>query len=183
MIPLTTLWLPIVLSTVAVFIASNVMWMALPFWHRRDYGKLPDAKPILDGLADVPSGQYLAPHVNWSKLPPEEREAMMRRPMVFLLVRNPAKFSFPSALVSYIIYTLGMTILIAYVAAASLPVGVPYLKVFQIVGTTGILAYSFGSVSDSIWYGKPWAVTVKSIIDGIIYGLLTAGFFGWLWPR
>ena len=46
MIPLTTLWLPILLSTVFVFIASNILHMAIPAWHRADYGKLPDEKPV-----------------------------------------------------------------------------------------------------------------------------------------
>jgi hypothetical protein len=183
MISLTTLWLPIVLSTVAVFIASNILWMALPFWHRRDYGKLPDERPILDALSNAASGQYIAPFVNWSKLPKEEREAMQKRPMALVLVRNPAKFAFPAALSMWIVYLLLITILIAWIPAATLSAGAPYADVFCIVFAATILAHSFGSVSDSIWYGKPWSVTVKEIVDGIIYGLVTAALFAWLWPR
>jgi len=26
-------------------------------------------------------------------------------------------------------------------------------------------------------------MTIKEVVDGLIYGLLTAGTFGWLWPR
>jgi hypothetical protein len=26
-------------------------------------------------------------------------------------------------------------------------------------------------------------VTVKNVVDGLVYGLLTGGVFGWLWPR
>lgn len=183
MIPLTTLWLPILLSAVFVFIASNILWMALPFWHRSDYGKLSDERPLLDAVAATKSGQYLAPYVNWNKLPKEERDAMMQRPMALVLVRNPAAFSFPTALVSWVVYLLVISTLIAYVAAVTLRPGTHYLGVFRVVGTSGILAYAFGSVSDSIWYGKPWSVTAKVIVDGILYGLLTAGTFGWLWPR
>lgn len=183
MIPLTTLWLPILLSAVFVFIASNILWMALPFWHRNDYGTLPDERPVLDALSGAKSGQYLAPHVNWGELAPDERDAMMKRPMAFLLVRNPAKFSFPAALITYFLHTLVMSVLIAYIGAVTLRSGTPYLEVFRVIGTAGILTYSFGSIADSIWYGKPWSVTVKVIIDGIVYGLLIAGTFGWLWPR
>jgi len=183
MISLALLWLPILLATIAVFIASNILWMALPFWHRRDYGKLPDERPILDALGGAASGQYIAPYVNWRKLPPEEREAMMKRPMALLVVRNPAKFSFPAALSAFIVYVLVMTILIAYIPVATLRVGAPHRDVFCIVFVASILTYSFGSVADSIWYGKPWAVTAKEIVDGIIYGLLTAGIFAWLWPH
>jgi hypothetical protein len=35
----------------------------------------------------------------------------------------------------------------------------------------------------SIWYSRAWINTIKSTIDGLIYALLTAGTFGWLWPR
>lgn len=49
MVALSSLWLPILVSAVIVFIASNVLWMALPFWHR-DYGKLPDEKTVIDAL-------------------------------------------------------------------------------------------------------------------------------------
>jgi hypothetical protein len=28
-----------------------------------------------------------------------------------------------------------------------------------------------------------WGTTIKEVIDGLVYGLLTAGTFGWLWPR
>ena len=183
MIPLTTLWLPIVLSAVFVFIASNILHMLIPAWHRGDYGKLPDEAAVLNALTSAKSGQYIAPHVDWGKMSKDEREAMMQRPMAFMLVRNPARFSFPSALLSWFVFTLILSILIAYIAAVAFRPGAPYLEVFRVVGTAGILAYAFGSVSEAIWYGKPWASTVKDIIDGIIYGLLTAGTFGWLWPR
>jgi len=45
------------------------------------------------------------------------------------------------------------------------------------------LAYGFGSIPESIWFGRPWGNQLKTLIDGLCYGLLTAGVFGWLWPR
>lgn len=183
MVTLSALWLPIVLSAVIVFVASNVLWMMLPFWHRRDYKKLPDENTVLSALASARSGQYVVPLVDWNKMTPDQKAEAQKKPMAFLILRNPATFSFPQALISYFIYTLVISTLIAYVTCHALPAGAHYLKVFRIAGTAGILAYSFGSVADSIWYGKPWAVTLKQIIDGIIYGLLTAGTFGWLWPH
>lgn len=41
MVPLTALWLPILLSAVIVFVASSIMHMLLPY-HQGDYQKLPD---------------------------------------------------------------------------------------------------------------------------------------------
>jgi len=34
----------------------------------------------------------------------------------------------------------------------------------------------------SIWYRRSWSTTLKATLDGVIYGLLTGGAFGWLWP-
>jgi hypothetical protein len=30
---------------------------------------------------------------------------------------------------------------------------------------------------------RSWIRTLKSMFDGLIYALLTASVFGWLWPR
>jgi hypothetical protein len=51
------------------------------------------------------------------------------------------------------------------------------------VGATGFLAYGLGTIPESIWMGKPWKVTWKGVLDGLVYALVTAGTFGWLWPR
>ena len=40
-----------------------------------------------------------------------------------------------------------------------------------------------GNLPNSIWWGKPWRNTCLEALDGVLYGLLTAGSFGWLWPR
>ena len=50
-------------------------------------------------------------------------------------------------------------------------------------GATAFLGYSLALIQESIWKGQTWGVTFKHVFDGLIYGLLTAGTFGWLWPR
>ncbi len=183
MIPLSALWLPILVSAVFVFIASNILWMAFPFWHRGDYGKLPDEKTVLDGLSKAKSGQYIVPCVDWNKMTPEQRAEMHRGPSALLLLRNPATFSFGKVLALWFLYTVVISVFVAYLAGHTLPVGTKYLQVFRVVGTAGVLAYAFRTVTDGIWYGKPWKVVFKEMIDGVIYSLLMAGAFGWLWPR
>ena len=183
MVSLSTLWLPILVSAVFVFIAANILWMALPFWHRPDYKKLPDESAVLAGLESAASGQYMAPAIDWSKATADERAAFQKGPMALLLVRNPNSFSMGKALTLYFLYGLVISILVAYITGAMLGPGAHYLHVFRIAGTASILAYAFRGVDDSVWYGKPWIVTFKELIDGVIFGLLTAGTFGWLWPR
>jgi hypothetical protein len=84
--------------------------------------------------------------------------------------------------VQWIVYCLVISLFVAYVAAATLPAGTVYLKVFQVTGTTALLAYAGGAAAGSIWFGHTWGRTMKDILDGLIHGLLTAGIFGWLWP-
>jgi len=183
MVPLPELWLPILLSAVFIFIAANILWMMLPFWHRHDYGRLPDEGSVLAGLAKAASGQYAVPMMDWKNTTPEQRAAAQAGPMASIIVRNPGAFSFPKTLILYFVYLLVVCTVVAYLTGITLGAGADYMRVFRVAGTAGILAFSFNSIADSIWYGKPWPVTFKIIIDGVIFGLLIAGTFGWLWPR
>jgi len=183
MVPLSMLWLPILVSAVFVFIGSNILWMALKFWHRSDYGKLPDEKAALAALSGAKSGQYVLPCLDWNKMTAEEREEMHRGPTAFMVVRNPGKFNFGKVLVLWFLYLLVVSIFVAYLTGRTRPAGTAYLEVFRVAGAAAFMAYGLRTISDGIWYGKPWKVVIKESIDGLFYSLLMAGAFGWLWPK
>lgn len=183
MVTLPTLWLPILVSAVIVFIAANILWMLLPFWHNRDYGKLATSDAIVAALRDAKPGQYMIPAVNWGKLTPEQQAEVQNGPGGFLMLRNPMKFSLGSSMTMFFFYNIVVITFVAYIATLALGPGAKYPQVFRVAGTAGILGYAFHTISDSIWYGRPWSSTFKFVIDGIIYGLLIGGTFGWLWPR
>ncbi len=183
LVPLVSLWLPILLSAVFVFLLSSILWMALPFWHGKDYGKLPEEERVLEALSSAKTGQYVIPCLDWKKATPEQKAAAQRRPGGFLMLRNPARFSFGKALVLYFLYTILVGLFVAYICAVTLGPGTHYLKVFRVAGSAAMLAYVLGGLTDSVWYGKPWAVTLKAAVDGVLCGLVTAGTFGWLWPH
>jgi hypothetical protein len=61
--------------------------------------------------------------------------------------------------------------------------GAPFQAVFRFAGVAAFTGYSVALLQRPIWYGRSWAVTAKSMFDGLLYGLLTAAIFGWLWPR
>ncbi|MGH9579745.1 MAG: hypothetical protein ACRD2R_02020, partial [Terriglobales bacterium] len=71
----------------------------------------------------------------------------------------------------------------AYLTGRTMAPGASYLAVFRVAGTAAFLGYSGATATDSIWKGQLWSVTLKHMFDGLVYGLLTAGVFGWLWPR
>ena len=70
---------------------------------------------------------------------------------------------------------------IAYVGWHTLPPGTEYLKVFRVVGTMGFMTYALGSMSESIWFGRPWSSFALQALDALMYGLILGGVFGWLW--
>jgi len=52
-----------------------------------------------------------------------------------------------------------------------------------VVGTVAFACYAMSLPQASTWYKRNWGTTIRSMIDGLVYGLLTAGTVGWLWPR
>lgn len=182
-VALTSLWLPILLSAIAVFIASALIWTVVQ-WHSGDWRKLPDEEAARRALSGVPPGDYMFPHAASGKerQSPEWQQKFKEGPAAMLTVLPHGSIAMGKTFVQWIAYCLVISTLVGYVAAASLPPGTEYLKVFQITGTTGFLAYGGGAAAGAIWFGHGWGRTVKDIVDGLVYGLLTAGFFGWLWP-
>jgi hypothetical protein len=88
-----------------------------------------------------------------------------------------------SNLVNWFFYAVVVGVFAAYVASRAAPAGAPYLQVFRFVGTTAFVGYSLALWQFSIWYRRDWSTTLRSTVDGLVYALLTAGMFGWLWPR
>lgn len=60
--------------------------------------------------------------------------------------------------------------------------GADYLAAFRFAGTTAFVGYSLALWQNTIWFKRSWIVTLKANVDGLVYGLLTGGTFGWLWP-
>ena len=71
----------------------------------------------------------------------------------------------------------------AYIAGRAVASGSGYLTVFRFVGSKAFMGYSLGLLQNSIWYRRNWGTTLTSVFNGLVYAVLTAGTFGWLWPR
>lgn len=180
---LISLWLPILLSAIAVFIVSGLIWNVLQ-WHNSDWRKLPDEEALRRALKGTAQGEYVVPHAadNKARRSSDWQEKFKEGPAAMLIVLPHGSMAMGKQLVQWFIYCLIISLLVAYIASATLPAGTAYLKVFQVAGTAAILAYAGHAAMGSIWFGYGWGRTIKEIADGVIYGLLTAGLFGWLWP-
>lgn len=184
MVPLASLWLPILISAVIVFLASWIIHMFLPH-HRSDFAKLPQEDATLDALRAIPAGTYMAPHANTpaQMKQPEYVEKRKRGPMVILSLSAGGDMGMGKPLFQWFVYLLVISLFAGYLACHVIAAGASYLAVFRIVGTAAFMAYALGHVHQSIWYRQAWSTTAKYAIDGLIYALLTAGVFGCLWPR
>ena len=183
---LSALWLPIMLSSVIVFVASSIIHMVLP-WHKSDYPKLPNEDGVREALRPlaIPPGDYFIPRpANTQDMKsPEFSEKLKQGPVIVFTVMPNGPMSMGRNLVLWFVYCVVVGLFAAYVAGRSLPPGASYLHVFQIIGATAFVGYSLALWQMSIWYRRAWSATVKSTIDGLIYALLTAGTFSWLWQR
>jgi len=186
MTQLHLLLLPILLSSVLVFLVSSLIHMFSP-WHKNDYPKLPNEDKVMDALRslDIAAGEYMAPRPasREEMSSPEFKQKRDKGPVFILSIFPKGQVGMGKSLVGWFLYTVVISIFGAYISGRALPVGAVYLHVFRFVGASTFLGYSAALCQMSIWYNRPWSTTIKMTIDGLIYALLTAGMFGWLWPR
>ena len=183
---LSSLVVPILLSSVIVFIASAIIHMA-PLWHRNDFPPVPGEDRAMDALRPlaIPPGHYMMPRAPSmaDMSSPAFLEKVRRGPVMMLTVMPNRIQSMAKSLSQWFVYVVVVGIFSAYVAGRALPPGVDYLRVFQFVGATAFIGYAVALWQVSIWYARPWSLTIKETVDGLIYAMLTAGTFGWLWPQ
>ncbi len=185
MVSITALWQPIIVAAVFVFIGSSILHMVLPF-HKSDYKKMANEGPVLDAVRNATSGPgvYMFPacdpkdHKN-----PEVQEKFKKGPVGIITLRPSGAMNMGAFLGQWFVYCLLVSLAAGKIAAMVMPMGEPYIHVFKVVFGASFMAYSLANIPNSIWTGQPWSVCIKHMIDGAIYAGLTAGTFGWLWPR
>ncbi|HEX5004378.1 MAG TPA: hypothetical protein VFV65_03635 [Gemmatimonadales bacterium] len=187
MISLTALWLPILLSAVAVFVASSIIHMMLTFWHKGEYPPVPNEDAVMDALRPfaIPPGDYMVPRCDDPKemQTPAFKDKLDRGPVLIMTVLPNGAWAMGPALVKWFLYAAGIALVAAYVTSRALPAGAAYLEVFRFAGVTAFACYAVGLWQMHIWYHRALRATITSTIDGLLYACLTAGVFGWLWPR
>ena len=183
---LSALWLPILVSAVFVFIASSVIHMFTP-WHKGDYRPVPDEARLRTALGPlaVPPGDYVVPRANSmdDMRSPDFKQKMLDGPVVMMTVLPNELPTMGRSLSLWFVHILIVGVFSAYIAGRALPPGAHYLQVFRFAGCTSFIAYSFAIWPLWIWYRRSLGTTIRSTIDGLIFAGITAGTFGWLWPR
>lgn len=176
-----SLWLPILVSAVAMFFASFLIWAVLKY-HNRDYNSTADEEAVRAALKGSAPGYYIVPFC----LDPEEvknpdvRRKFEEGPLAYITVAKNGLPNMGSRMILMFAFFLVVGVLSAYFVSRTLPPGADYLSVFRVAGTVAFIANSFALVPENIWFDRPWSMTAKNFIDALVYAALTGGVFGWL---
>ena len=186
MVSLTELWLPILLAAVFVFLASWLFHMFLPH-HRSDYAKVPREDEFMAavGQFNIPAGDYSVPRPAGMKdmQSPEFQAKWKKGPVLWMTVLPRGQNFMGRSLAEWFVYCLVVSVFAAYICTRALQRGAPYLEVSRFASTMAFAAYGLALWQNSIWYRRKWSTSLKSNLDAIVYGFLTGGAIGWLWPR
>lgn len=184
MITILSLWLPILLSSIVVFLASMIVW---PTLHRSDYKGLPDEEAAVKALRpqNLQPGLYNIPNIakRSDSRKPEVLKKFEEGPVGFLTVL-PNKFpAMGTSLSLSFLYYLLVGIFVAYLSRQTLSEGAKFVIVFKLTGVSAWLAYGTAIIPEAIWFGRPWKAVGRTLVDALIYGSLTGAVFGWIWPN
>ena len=185
-VPIATLWLPILIGGILVFMVSSAIHMFLPY-HKNDFWKVPGEDGVLNALRpfDIPPGDYMLPRAdNMEAMKSDEfRQKVEKGPVAAITVFPPgATFGMGPQMALWFVYILLVGVVSAYLGGRMLAPGAEYLEVFRVTGTVAFASYAMALPQRSIWYKQRWSTTLKSMFDGLIYASLVGGTFGWLWP-
>lgn len=182
---LIPLWLPILLSAVAVWIIAAIVWMALPH-HKRDFIALADEDGFMEHVrrTGIKPGNYVFPDFRGRAAMESEKvkKALEEGPVGHLSLW-PTPLTMGGKMVATFVVYLVVSTLIAYLTRAALPGPASFARVFQIAGTAGVLAYGFSHIPTAVWFGSYRRTIVANLIDGIVFGLVTGAIFAWRWPH
>jgi len=183
--PFGSLWLPVLASAVAVFVASAVLHMVLKY-HRADHRKLTNEDAVSDALGKgTPArGLYMIPWCEHSQMnDPAVKAKFEKGPIAIITVLPSGQVNMGKHLGLWFGFCVLASFTTAYLARHTLSYGANGRTIMQVTGAVSLVAYGYGNFSDTIWKGQPWANTVRSLIDSVIYALITGAIFCALWPK
>lgn len=182
--PWTSLWGPILVSAVLVFVASSISQAVL---HGADFRKLPEETEVMDALrrAGVARGDYLFPRPADRKelASAAFREKYRKGPVGLLTVLPGGDPPIARTFLLWFLYCVGVSAFAGFLASRALPAGSGRRAVFVLVAVAAFGGHVLALWPASIWFGKAWSTALKYSLDGLVYGILTGGAFAMLWPK
>jgi hypothetical protein len=181
---LTELWLPILVAAALVFVMSAILHMATPL-HADECRKAPQEDALRQALRNpaLAPGNYSVPRPDSMKdmCSPEMLAKYEEGPVALVTVMANGAPRMGRCLLQWFLFCILVSIFCAYIGWTALGPSPSYLAAFRLTGTVAFAGYSLGGISESIWRGRLWSTTCRYLFGGLLYALLTAGAFGWLW--
>ncbi len=185
MVSVVSLWLPIIVAAVLVFVMSSIIHMFLTY-HRTDFTAVPDEDRFRAavGPLGLPPGEYVVPHAGSpDAMKSEEYQSKVGEgPVLFMTVLPNAAWNMGKSLTWWFVYCLVVGVFAALVATSTLTADATYAEVFHVAGLTAFAGYVLAGWQQSIWYHRKVSTSVKNTFDGLLYALLTAGAIAGMWP-
>jgi hypothetical protein len=182
---LLSLWLPILLAAVVVFIISSLIHMVIK-WHASDYGFFTNEDAIRDAIraANPAPGGYVIPQCKEMKnmSSPEMQKKYQEGPVGHITIVANGAPNMGKYLGLWFVWSLVIAAVAALLATRLIPLEhASAVRAAKFVGAVTFIAHGFGTMTESIWMGRPWSSSVKNILDAALYGAGSGLVFLWLW--
>lgn len=180
-----SLWLQVILVTIATFVASAIFWTVMP-WHDTEMKPLPNEDAVRQVLHEqgVTQGQWRIPgfrsHAEGQS--PEARQRYMTGPVGIIQLEKPGGIAMGPRLLKTFAYFFVIAFLTAYVLRHAFLPGAECTMVARVACCTAFMAHALGHVQDAIWFGKSWKRVLFQALDSVVYAVITAAIFATMWP-
>lgn len=178
---LTSLILPIMLSTIALFFASFVSWMVLEL-HKKDWTPLAKEDEVMTAIGsfNLPVGSYMFPfartHADMKSEGFQKKYAAGPRGIITIM----PKANMGAMLGLTVLYFFGCSFLLGYLANIAFKPGAEIMEVFRFVFTAAFMTFIAAMISHAIWFK---ARIVGHLIESLAYAAITATIFAAMWPK
>ena len=184
---LLSLWLPILLSAVVVFIISSLIHMVIK-WHAADYGSMSneDAVRAAINAGNLAPGPYVVPYCKEMK--DMASEAMVKKyqegPVMHVTILPKGTPNMGKYLGTWFLLCLLISTIAGVLAGRVFGLSHVYAATAaKLVFAVSFIGYGFGTIQESIWMGRPCKSSVKYLLDALLYALGSAAVFYYLWPN
>lgn len=182
---LLSLWLPILLSAVVVFVISSLVHMVFK-WHASDYNGFANEDAIRAAInaGKASPGRYVIPHCKDMKdmADPAMVKKYQEGPIVQMTIGPSGVPNMGKYLGQWFLWSLVVAAVAGWLAAKVYGLGAPALGAAKLSAVITFIAYGFGTVTESIWMMRPWSSSAKYLLDSALYAAGTGAVFLWLWP-
>jgi hypothetical protein len=185
MVTVISLWLPILVSAVAVFLVSWILHMLLKY-HSNDFKKVPNEDAVQEALRkfNIPQGEYMLPRCDNMKQMKEPAflDKLNKGPVMLMTVMPNGQFNMGKTLGLWFVYCLVVSVFAAYITGRALPAGSPSMAALRFAGCVAFVGYTLALWQNWIWYKRSTSTVIKQTFDGLVYGLVTGLIIGYMWP-